>query len=98
MFLNHLNLRATVRRIERSEDIKDDLEAIVCDNLKDLFDKFNEVEKSSGSIDDALFESWGFNIKKKKSLIKGAGDGVFVSKGMIPRNAVAAIYPGICFI
>lgn len=41
-----------------------------------------------------LQSSFGFELKRQRSLIDGAGIGVFVTAGAIAENHIAAIYPG----
>ena len=89
--------RACVRRIEKSADIKVDQEDAICESLKCLFERFHEAETRDKLPNDVLFDSFGFNLEKRASSIKGAGNGVFVSKGVIPKDAIAAMYPGSQF-
>ena len=86
--------RTTIRRIEESIDFKVGQEDEICESIKCLFGKFDEAEKTNDSMDDILFKSFGFNLEKRESSIEGAGDGIFVSKGSIPENSIAAMYPG----
>lgn len=67
----------------------------ICANLIHLFNEFDKAERVNRKFDDVLYEINGFSLEKRQSLIKDAGDGIFVSKGTISKNAVAALYPGI---
>ena len=62
----------------------------ICENLKCLFEGFHHAEAIHKSLDDVMFESCGFTLEKKTSSIKGAGEGIFVSRGVVkevPRCA-----------
>ena len=43
---------------------------------------------------DVMKEELGFVIKKRTSVIEGAGDGVVVTEGCIKKNHLVALYPG----
>ncbi|GAB1599758.1 SET domain-containing protein 9-like [Argonauta hians] len=42
-------------------------------------------------------EILGFTIERKPSELKGAGDGIFVTKGTIPKNSFVCLYPGTIY-
>lgn len=44
---------------------------------------------------DVMKEELGFVIKKRKSVIEGAGDGVVVTEGCIKKSHLVALYPGL---
>ena len=44
---------------------------------------------------DVMKEELGFVIKKRKSVIEGAGDGVVVTEGCIKKSCLVALYPGL---
>ena len=90
--------RTGVRRVEKSLDFDIGQEDEICECLKYLFGSFYEAEAKNESSDDAVFKSFGFSLEKKTSSIKGAGDGLFVSRGVIHKNSIAAMYPGLDFM
>ncbi|XP_063818674.1 SET domain-containing protein 9 isoform X2 [Pseudophryne corroboree] len=47
--------------------------------------------------DDILLRSLGFSIDRRQSSLDGAGTGVFVSKGFVPKGAVVSMYPGAIY-
>lgn len=49
------------------------------------------------SAHEAMLRSLGFCIDKKPSTLPFAGTGVFVSKGVIPKGATVAMYPGTIY-
>ena len=64
-------------------------------NLEAFFLKlsYNESQQDSSSR-EIMKDMCGFNLDIRKSSIKNAGDGVFVSRGFIKQYALAAMYPG----
>nr|XP_057924154.1 SET domain-containing protein 9 isoform X1 [Doryrhamphus excisus] len=46
---------------------------------------------------DAMFQSFGFCIDRKPSTLPFAGTGVFVTKGVVPKGATVAMYPGTVY-
>ena len=44
---------------------------------------------------DVMKEELGFVIKKRASVIEGAGDGVVVTEGCIKKSHLVALYPGL---
>ncbi|XP_061784819.1 SET domain-containing protein 9 [Nerophis lumbriciformis] len=58
------------------------------------------VQVTSGkelSAHDAMFRSLGFCIERKRSTLPYAGCGVFVSRGVVPKGATVAMYPGTIY-
>ncbi|XP_061746229.1 SET domain-containing protein 9 [Nerophis ophidion] len=49
------------------------------------------------SAHDAMFRSLGFCIERKRSTLPYAGCGVFVSRGVVPKGATVAMYPGTIY-
>ncbi|KAJ8040742.1 SET domain-containing protein 9 [Holothuria leucospilota] len=47
---------------------------------------------------EVMFENCGFAIECSPSRLKGGGTGVLVTKGVIPRNSVVAMYPGTVYL
>jgi hypothetical protein len=47
---------------------------------------------------EARREPVGFRVEERASSVEGAGDGVFVADGTVPRGAVAALYPGLVYL
>lgn len=45
----------------------------------------------------AMLRSLGFSIARKPSTLPLAGTGVFVSKGVVPKGATVAMYPGTVY-
>ena len=45
---------------------------------------------------DILYDTLGFCIERRESVIPGGGRGVVVSKGTIPAGTVVSMYPGMC--
>lgn len=46
---------------------------------------------------EAMLRSLGFCIERKPSTLPNAGTGVFVSKGVVPKGATVAMYPGTVY-
>lgn len=46
---------------------------------------------------DAMLQSLGFCIDRKPSTLPFAGTGVFVTKGLVPKGATVAMYPGTVY-
>lgn len=46
---------------------------------------------------EAMLQSLGFSIERKPSTLPFAGTGVFVSKGVVPKGATVAMYPGTIY-
>uniref|UniRef100_A0A8C6WIY8 SET domain containing 9 n=1 Tax=Neogobius melanostomus TaxID=47308 RepID=A0A8C6WIY8_9GOBI len=46
---------------------------------------------------EAMLRSLGFCIERKPSTLPFAGTGVFVSKGVVPKGATVAMYPGTVY-
>ena len=50
------------------------------------------------ALDEAQRKPVGFEIEERESSVEGAGDGVFVSSGTVPRGAVATLFPGLVYL
>ncbi|XP_051944638.1 SET domain-containing protein 9 [Hippocampus zosterae] len=48
-------------------------------------------------VHDAMFQSLGFCIDRKPSTLPNAGNGVFVTRGLVPKGATVAMYPGTIY-
>lgn len=48
-------------------------------------------------VHDAMFQSLGFCIDRKPSTIPDGGTGVFVTRGLVPKGATVAMYPGTIY-
>ncbi|XP_049602584.1 SET domain-containing protein 9 [Syngnathus scovelli] len=48
-------------------------------------------------VHDAMFQSLGFCIDRKPSTLPHAGTGVFVTRGLVPKGATVAMYPGTIY-
>ncbi|KAG7527004.1 SET domain-containing protein 9 [Solea senegalensis] len=46
---------------------------------------------------DAMLHSLGFYIERQPSTLPFAGTGVFVAKGLVPKGATVAMYPGTVY-
>lgn len=66
-----------------------------------LFTKRAIVEEQYGGKHvcghDAMFQSLGFCIDRRPSMLPFAGTGVFVTKGFVPKGATVAMYPGTVY-
>lgn len=70
-------------------------------------DAQNNFERLTGQEDhcrgdlicghDAMFQTLGFCIARKPSSLALAGTGVFVTKGLVPKGAIVAMYPGTVY-
>ena len=89
------HFRSTIKRIEKSAEVEIGQDDEICENLKSLFESFHHAEAMHKSLNDVMFESCGFTLEKKVSSIRGAGEGIFVSRGTVKKDAVAAMYPGV---
>jgi len=89
--------RSTIKRIKKSAEVEIGQDDEICENLKCLFEGFHHAEAIHKSLDGVMFESCGFTLEKKTSSIKGAGEGIFVSRGVVKEGAVAAMYPGTIY-
>ena len=89
-----------MRRIAKSEDSSTEQDVAIIEKFESLFHALWVAEEESRSTDDAFYKESGFQIKRKKSLIKDAGSGVFVTEGCISEGTIAAMYPGrmICVV
>ncbi|CAL8320312.1 unnamed protein product [Lota lota] len=47
--------------------------------------------------DDFIFQSMGFCIGRRPSSVPLAGVGVFITKGLVPKGTVVAMYPGTVY-
>lgn len=62
-----------------------------------LSDRSRLLEQvSSGK--KALYESCGFSLAVKPSLVKGGGRGVFVESGHVAKDQLVALYPGMIML
>lgn len=48
-------------------------------------------------VHDVMLQSLGFSIDRKPSSLPFAGTGVFVTKGLVPKGATVAMYPGTIY-
>ncbi|KAM8961258.1 SET domain-containing protein 9 [Pelodytes ibericus] len=55
------------------------------------------ISENENKADEVLFTSLGFCIGRAPSSLRGAGTGVFVSKGMVHKGAVVSMYPGTVY-
>ncbi|XP_036385775.1 SET domain-containing protein 9 [Megalops cyprinoides] len=46
---------------------------------------------------EVMLDSMGFSIERRPSSMESAGTGVFVAKGMVPKGATVAMYPGTVY-
>lgn len=66
--------------------------------LQQLLSIFKELYKFEGCNKNLLLEKvMGFQLLRQKSNIVNAGKGIFVSKGMVKKGQVVAIYPGTVY-
>lgn len=63
----------------------------------DLLGLFTCMESQSSSGQAACFETLGFSLTRRRSIIPNGGLGVFVNKGKIGKGRLAAIYPGTIY-
>ncbi|XP_008282712.1 SET domain-containing protein 9 [Stegastes partitus] len=56
-----------------------------------------EEEQHGGDPQEAMLQCLGFCIERRPSSLERAGTGVFVSRGLVPRGATVAMYPGTVY-
>lgn len=54
-------------------------------------------QQHGGSPQEVMFQSLGFSIDRRPSSLPQAGTGVFVTKGLVPKGATVAMYPGTVY-
>ncbi|KAF7669800.1 hypothetical protein LDENG_00124580 [Lucifuga dentata] len=66
-----------------------------------LFTKLTDAKEQHGRPHvcghDAMFQSLGFCIDRRPSMVPFAGTGVFVTRGFVPKGATVAMYPGTIY-
>ncbi|XP_070830779.1 SET domain-containing protein 9 [Chaetodon trifascialis] len=65
--------------------------------LRRVTSEEHQCEENPVCGDDAMLQSLGFCIDRKPSTLPHAGTGVFVTKGLVPKGAVVAMYPGTVY-
>lgn len=53
------------------------------------------VHNPEAAPGEIMLQTLGFCVEKKDSLLPGAGIGVFVTRGQVPKGVPVAMYPGI---
>ncbi|KAJ0011758.1 hypothetical protein NQD34_012733 [Periophthalmus magnuspinnatus] len=62
-----------------------------------VFSDHEEFKTETMCAHDAMLQSLGFCIKRKQSTLPFAGTGVFVTRGVVPKGATVAMYPGTVY-
>jgi len=82
-----------VKRISAKDNEDFDKEDVHLQIMQQLFESLNESCDTQSVVKNEL----GFNIRKQKSSIAGAGDGVFVISGKVEALSLVAFYPGTVY-
>jgi len=94
-FVPWMKINVTPQKLMACVEDKVVTDEDVMHQLIEIFNKLNSTLHSNSN--EALNAVAGFQLVRKKSQVKDAGVGVFVSKGKVSKGQVVAIYPGTVY-
>ena len=90
-------LTRTVREVSSRDQDKTVPDTKVLESLLTVLHALHDNDAHSPKSErcaEVMYNVLGYEIKRSDSTIPGAGNGVFVTKGIVPAKSLVALYPG----
>lgn len=94
LFINDLDKQSDILTVlpEPVKSKYQDLLSVQHLRVKHL--EYRHQQRTTLKPEEILYKTLGFSVARAPSSLISAGKGVFVTKGLVPKDAVVSMYPG----